>query len=614
MSRDGSPLFYSVHAFVSGGTATGVYQALSRSVRMRTNPSIDGKVFLCAYLMFLGKTCPWSIEAGRFNFNTISAVPYLPLQSSGYFPVEPVIFASDDLEIKFSNFTKQKFAHGLAVEMLLELVDEVKEGIKNKVYDENWFPTFISKVSVKPEVRVAGTDPDKTRIIFIGCMVHLLCDKVLFADFVKSTYQRRSVMIGHQWKKGGATHVARKMGWKRNDVAYCTLDIKHFDQSALAPIISLILLAPFFLLKDDNSEDFKVARAFMLKRAHEMAVKIVKWEGFDYRFIVGQVFSGLFVTSWLDTVYMELAADCCAILCYERLLTINKELARAFQVSFMPRLQYGDNSLYAFETRFVEHVFAGRTKECPLGQYQKDMENYLGLTLKSSETFLYLPKSADPNGVSDESPFFTLIRPSLFNGRVAGFEVIREGPEFLKRRFVRMLSHGRTINLTESGDLDNYYAVEPEIMPWRSERDFFSRISLSTTALENEVDKWRSKYLGLLVDTMGTNKVAYDAVRSVYLQVSGNAVTRQDVVNHASANEKTLEKVLHRTGCFTKRLPDFVKSSDALYEEFVWDERWRNAWAVSGNFSLFDEYGVQVKPLWGEDIPAAQFLAGEFED
>jgi len=165
---------------------------------------------------------------------------------------------------------------------------------------------------------------------------------------------------------------------------------------------------------------------------------------------------------------------------------------------------------------------------------------------------------------------------------VLGTRVLRDGPEFLKRKFVRIRRKG-----------------ELYVMPWRHEDDMFTKscISANTTALEP--DKWTSKYLGLMIDTMATNSFSYDAMRELYLRSMGtNPVVTIDIINRSlDCADGTLTKVLHRTGLAPSQIHR-VLNPNSLFDEFVWDDEWRCAWACNYNLPLYDESGKAYSPIW----------------
>jgi len=323
---------------------------------------------------------------------------------------------------------------------------------------------------------------------------------------------------------------------------------------------------------------------FFIERAHQMACKLVKWEGLEYRYIIGQVFSGLYVTSWLDTVYMVLMVTVVLTAIYSEIKQKSVFDAKSFRDSFIRRLQYGDNSCYAFEQKYLDVVFANRTPEYPLGKFQRYMQTLAGLELKPDETFLFL------NDSTDVSPLLTVIKPRIINDVMVGYDILRQGPEFLKRNFVRMLIDGKV-----------------EIMPWRKEDDMFTKSSISATIEDFAPDKWSSKYIGLLIDTMGTNAVSYDAMKYMFLaslqrtmndelkdiQAFVNRIYDESMVSNAEGRVlgEQFNKVLARTGLDLKTACVKALSRQKLMREFVWDDAWRRAWSSAYNLPLYDSFG-----------------------
>jgi len=330
----------------------------------------------------------------------------------------------------------------------------------------------------------------------------------------------------------------------------------------------LLVLLPFMMLKPEESVDYRVARAFMLQRAHEMACKIVKWVDLSYRLIIGEIFSGLFLTSWLDTVYMILAVSCCLILCYERVRKVDENMAIEFQNSFIRRAQYGDDSCYAFEHRFVDVLFKNRDETYVLGDFQRDMECQVGLKCKSAQTKLFEPYGGD-------SPLFTVLKPTKVNGKVVSHEIIRDGPEFLHRRFVKIQYKGKV-----------------EIMPWRHENDFYSRVAISSTQMVYNNKKFSAKLMGLMVDTMGTNAVAYNALSYLFRTTSGISDFGDIPLLDWVSTNKELMRAIVKTGMLVQDLDRIFKIGD-LFDMFVWDEEWRRVWADNHGLALYDRLGCE---------------------
>jgi hypothetical protein len=612
-----NPLFLASKAFVSGGTPDGVVEALSRSCRTRTVPTIDPKIFLAAYLHTMSRIPPMS-NPPTFSDQSILDLPRRPGQSAGYLPVKVHLYEYEECIIKFTNTGKQGEAFQWSFEELKKLVHRVREGVqREKTVPEHWFPTFLSKISVKPEIRSAGSNTSKTRIIYITCLIYLMLDTILFHEYVKNSYQRNGCMIGHQWKKGGATHLANYLGWARDDTFYVTMDVKHFDQSALASVIELIILMPLMSLKNDDTPEYRMTKAFIVQRAHHMACKIAKWEGREYRLIIGQVFSGLYLTSWLDTIYMILCVTAAITAIYHDIKRADPVRAQDFKFSFMRRVQYGDNSLYAFPMRYIDDICGGRTPQRPLGRLQDLLETMVGLELKPEETYMFTP---DDSGIS---PLFTILKPVFENKQIVRYDVKRQGPEFLKRKFVCMNIGGKT-----------------HIMPWRSEDDFYTKSCITANFGEFAPDKWTSKYVGLMVDTMGTNDVAYRTMKHMFLsslQGSSTETVEEKVrsffdrlpkkyeldLNHPTeygSIDVALDKTLARTGLSINEAYILALNKNKLVQEFVYDDEWRKNWAMSYKLNLYNPDGTirmdasyEINWYKEHEISVPNYHADEFD-
>jgi len=320
---------------------------------------------------------------------------------------------------------------------------------------------------------------------------------------------------------------------------------------------------------------------FFLQRAHEMACKIVKWVGDEFRLIIGQIFSGVYPTSWLGTMYLVLVRYYIELATYKEMKLRDPEKAERFKNSWKSAGQYGDDSFPAYLKEFFPDLIGEPTFERPLGKYQEKMEQYFGLIIKTDpppEIFgMGEPYSREPP--DGGSPFITRIK-TLYTEHGAYENVVEyQGPVFLKRSFV--LLTGPT-------------GVK-ELLPWRHENDAFDKIAISTATLDLDFNLMSSKYMGLMIDTCGTNAVAYQALRHIYYMTK--AYTKGTVV------EETYNKYKIKMGFH--HLPDeILLDRSKLLNEFVWDEDWRRSWAYYKNTDLYDDYG-NVRSKQGPVYPEA---------
>jgi len=372
----------------------------------------------------------------------------------------------------------------------------------------------------------------------------------------------------------------KKMGWKRDDMFWFTYDIKNCDQCALASIITLLMLIPFYYYHRKGHIDDDIARAFYKARAHEIAVKMVKWLGAEFRLVIGQIFSGVFPTSFLGTFYLILAKYYLEGEIYEEIMEfLGKEFAHEFKCGFKPNAQYGDDTFLGYLKKFFPFIIGEITKEEPLGKWSKRLRDLFGLIVKTEPPPEIFGMGEPYSRVPPEggSPFLTrLVTKKSINGKFVSNEVVYQGPVFLKRSFVLLKS--------KTG--------ESEILPWRHENDFFDRAAISANDLGLNMPKMASKYKGLMIDSCGTNYVAYDFCRHMYRC----ALTRI----HAELTDETYIKYMSKMG-FSQLGDEIIMNPGKLVNEFRWDETWRRTWAVLKGIDLYDDYG-NVRSRVGEIV------------
>jgi len=327
--------------------------------------------------------------------------------------------------------------------------------------------------------------------------------------------------------------------------------------------------------------DDKVTRAFFMARAHEMACKLVKWVGDEFRLVIGQIFSGIYPTSWLGTTYLTLVRYYIELEIYYDIKKENPTLAEEWKKSFRPGAQYGDDTLIGYEKKYFKWVVGEVTKEFPLGLHQKRLLQYFGLVIKLDpmpEIFgMGAPYSTEP--IDGGSPFITRINTLRTPHGAYKNVVLYQGPVFLKRSFVML---HRTSKPGTS-----------EILPWRPEGDSYDRAAISTTDLGLNLKKMLSKYQGLMIDSCGTNYVAYSFCRSMFRMIRPQV---SDI-----EKDDTERRYMLKMG-FSSLPDDVLFNPNRLLHEFCWDEDWRRSWAFYGDYKLYDDFGKK-RELRGTIVP-----------
>ena len=235
----------------------------------------------------------------------------------------------------------------------------------------------------------------------------------------------------------------------------------------------------------------------------------------------------------------------------------------------------------------------------------------MGLECKNEETYLYatptqlalvaegLEDFPDTLG-GEPSPLLTIISVTDDGGPRS--IIVREGPEFLKRRFVRLRFEG-----------------EEKVMPWRHEDDMYTKscISANRQRLAQEgPDIMSGKFLGLMIDTMATNPISYSAMKAMYLQSLGKPtqVTTADVEKHfdCAMGDSALAKNLKKSG-ITINQAITALDMKGFFRQFVWDDEWRNAWAITHGLMLYNPDGLERTPKWGDVFVTPQEYYYKFD-
>jgi len=179
-------------------------------------------------------------------------------------------------------------------------------------------------------------------------------------------------------------------------------------------------------------------------------------------------------------------------------------------------------------------------------------------------------------------------------------------------------------------------------MPWRHEDDYYHRLAVSAKNTAYDPFKWRSKYLGLLIDTMGTNPLAYRMCKAMYYgltnlpsswmvkdrlyrpvnvpipaNVFATVPTEQQLQEYITEGDERLAKSFEKTGLDNKSARNAINHK-WLIEEFAWDDIWRTAWAVHYGLDMYNHFGDKIYVEWlGKDNTPENYLesvASEYDE
>jgi len=263
-------------------------------------------------------------------------------------------------------------------------------------------------------------------------------------------------------------------------------DFQNLDQTLLPGMLTLIFSLPMMFF-DPNSPYYISASAFMTWAADDIACTLVKWIGADCRLIIGVMFSGLFGTSWGDTLYVQVAIRCFYFFIVRELKKRNqKDLLDKFLSHHRRGRVYGDNTLLALPKAvlryFTDEYVDAKGIKWEFGLLHNYFAVQWGLTLKLSETYVH----------SGHNAFWTKIRDDYDVDEVKRTVITKRGPQYLKRFFIKVNYFG------------NIFA-----MPFRETKDYFVKSIISAKEI-NDHRIWLSRWVGLLIDSAGTNLTAWN--------------------------------------------------------------------------------------------------------
>jgi len=240
---------------------------------------------------------------------------------------------------------------------------------------------------------------------------------------------------------------------------------------------------------------------------------MVKWTGFDYRLVIGVMFSGLYGTSWGDTVYVDVVIRTLLYHIEDFLEDGGHdfELAEFLAHDKQARI-YGDNIVLSLPWSVLKLITQPILRDdgavkYEYGMIQEHFADRWGMSIKLSETYVHGP-----------GEFFTTVEHVRGADGVVVDSVImgKPGVNYLKRFFIRIP--------TPKGNA---------IMPYRETRDYYSKaITTADHAPSRAVHL--SRWAGLLVDTAGTNPAAWNflnsLIRSFFKLEKGGHVDWDDVI------------------------------------------------------------------------------------
>jgi len=232
----------------------------------------------------------------------------------------------------------------------------------------------------------------------------------------------------------------------------------------------------------------------MTNSADDIATTLVKWTGRDYRWVVGVMFSGLYGTSWGDSMYVDLVVRCLFYHIEDFLVAQCKpDLLQAFLNHPKKCRIYGDNILISMPWEVLKLVTVpiGNSDDVSylkFGVIEGHFRDRWGMTIKQDETFVH-----------GSGEFFTRVANKRCGGNTYDTVIVgKPGVNYLKRYFLE-------VEVPRNGGP----GIKRIAMPFRDTIDYFSK-SITAVSRPEHYLTYVSRWIGLLVDSAGTNLAAWD--------------------------------------------------------------------------------------------------------
>lgn len=445
--------YFHTGAFKTGASPEGIYKSLSK-ISQFDRPAISAKpehVAAAACTMFklfgffqrfrvyknqeemintLGAmSVPWNRNAGIHLCSTgeISKHKY---NFEGYV-VEETKKCTWDVPYKAN-------AMGGVLKMTKDLINFLIERLFEDIpkYGREWFIVTVAKLGNKVEILGPEADREKNRVFFIGCLMKMVLQKLTMSAPFREMFGRSFCGVGMSWSGAGTARVASQL--KFDDLGkkarrWFQGDFRALDQSMKAGLMCFICMLMSITLAPGETPTektmWRVCIALFAWLADDTAITLIKWFGKEWRYVVGVLFSGEFVTSMFDTIYVYIALMCVHYSFLEDLKVFAGSKYEEYKKEILEAISdfaliYGDDTTWSLPKRVVDLL------ECipVVGKGR-----YLDEVIRRLKEFFDMEMK--PKGSSDTDEFNTPYTKCTKDGTVLS-EGGKYGLKFLRRHFI----------------------------------------------------------------------------------------------------------------------------------------------------------------------------------
>jgi len=523
-------------SFKTGGEPMGVYENLMKANRETVVTKASPKHVLAALMGIFRKFNIYnSLQnySGKKEFMDYLArinIPWDTVAGMHFTETGPIADVTVDVPIgngrsvKVTNHMRYAMdvdrkdrAFPAVVSLIDQTIDKIQSNLRNP-YEKTHVPQQTAKIAPKVEIMTPDVLWTKCRIFFIAPEFKVLLHKALLSAFFGNMYGRSFCGPGHCWARGGVWRVSDQLHFMKDDMFYFQGDFKALDQSLKAGILALLGVSFTLGVKlEAHTRDARQWKEVMCRLiawlADDTAVTLVKWFGEEWRMVVGVMFSGEYVTSMFDTLYVYLAM---MVVHYSLLETV---------ISNAPASEHAriTSDFYAAVEEFLL-IYGDDTDWSLPRSVVNEWSKYLGMDYldyvikQLKEQFDMVLK---PKGTGETAVFPTPWSPVTPDGvliEVKKPEGYSYGLKWLKRHFVR-------------GKLRVGGIVAPGIMPMRRVTDVWGKATNTYhDAYEYSNDHWLARIKAFALENMGCSQIIDEFCRLFHSALEAHPVPTRPII------------------------------------------------------------------------------------
>jgi len=418
--------------------------------------------------------CDKYVGKEDFYYSPKMLIDFIGLATSGGIaPLKSAVGEADGMKFRMFRSGKKILLLEAAMRYFHRWIMSVINGKPIKFID-------LEVIRAKQEFRVEFDDwseeslmklMDKMREFFIPSLPMIFLSDLLFRKRMKRE-RGRMIRVGMTYWWGGAYEFAKYLHYDNEDMFWADGDVVKLDKHIQDWMLMLYVAAGTRYFNWNNmDEKVKSAVEYMVKTLmYHISHKVVLHLGGFWRFMRGVMYSGGKETSHGDSWLMCLLFYLYIVWVIHNNPKLGKVISRAVRKGFIRMGAFGDDHLWCCLKRFRHIINVKGFAEFLNTKCRMTLRDY-----KEYERFLSVPNM-------ETGDFYY------------------KGPKFLKRYFIA-----------------NDDGIRAPVLPYKSVHETMIKLFLKET--DTDPVEYLLSTIGQVWDTMGTNPIAYECVRSFYDKV-----------------------------------------------------------------------------------------------